>query len=186
MTLYFININDINTKKINEGKRYDFGDGPEMVLAVSVLKNQDRIWIKTEKRELLYRCSGEIIGSADYVKRVIIAEDDPELSATLHHLIGLFETCFIPHVVSNGLDALNLFHEVGANLIVTDHIMPILNGESLIEIIRATNVKVPIILISVDKETVHKFNDRLDSNLYCLLKPFKTTELEKIVEGIFI
>ena len=63
--------------QISEGKRYDFGEGEEMVLAVQILG--DRIWILSEFRELIFDLQGNLISSTRNLSSYGIVGNEHEL-----------------------------------------------------------------------------------------------------------
>ncbi len=145
----------------------------------------DKIWIKTENRELLFKSSGELVGASSYVKRAIIAEDEPDLAISLSDMISSVQECFFTSVANNGQQAFSMYKEFGADLIVTDLEMPLRKGDWLISEIRKINPKVPVILVTAHAEIIDSYEKGEDSNLYCLIKPINPDTLLPIIEGIF-
>lgn len=80
--------------------------------------------------------------------RIIIAEDD-RLAGQLLELIiiGVFPLGNIS-VVPNGREALQLYEQSGADLIISDKNMPLVDGLELTRTLRARGVSIPIIIIS--------------------------------------
>ncbi|MDB6021603.1 MAG: response regulator receiver protein [Pedosphaera sp.] len=84
--------------------------------------------------------------SLDY--HFIIVDDDADVRLFLRRLIGRrYETAKIFDAV-NGQEALNLFETHGADLMIVDHHIPLLDGLSLIRFLRAKGVAIPLVLTS--------------------------------------
>ncbi|MCK6628531.1 MAG: response regulator [Anaerolineae bacterium] len=80
--------------------------------------------------------------------RIIIAEDD-RLTGQLLELI-IIGVCPLGHIslVPNGQEALQLYEQFGADLIISDKNMPLVDGLELTRTLRARGVSIPIIIIS--------------------------------------
>jgi len=83
-----------------------------------------------------------------YVYRIIIAEDDESLASMLTRLIlRRYPTAEI-QTFGNGQDALAAYDQAGADLLFVNHGMPVMDGPTMIGILRARGDRVPIIGIS--------------------------------------
>jgi len=80
------------------------------------------------------------------VKSIIVADDEPALLKALTHLLE--PEGYGVRAAVNGRDALSLHEESPADLIVSDVMMPNLNGHGLIAELRNRGDWTPIILIS--------------------------------------
>jgi two-component system chemotaxis response regulator CheY len=84
--------------------------------------------------------------------QLLIADDD----ATVHELIAQIAIYVRPEVVMitafNGAEALTAFRTHGADLVVTDLQMPLMNGLALVEALRALPSAVPIVMLSSERE----------------------------------
>lgn len=116
------------------------------------------------------------------MKKILLAEDDKNLSRSVDILLTLDGFSVIS--VYNGEEALNkLFHQK-YDLLITDIIMPNLNGMDLINKIRKFNPSLPIMVVS------GKLNDELISKLetegvhYVLPKPINPTRFRKMVQKV--
>lgn len=82
---------------------------------------------------------------------VIVAEDDEKLRDRVCSLLGkVFVTI---HKVSDGAEALNIYNEIGCDLLFTDINMPNMNGIELISEIRKTNDDLSIVVTSAYNES---------------------------------
>ena len=80
--------------------------------------------------------------------RVMIVDDDPEMRQVLSRLLsssGGFETV---HEVADGDEALARLAEVQVDLVITDCIMPRMDGVALVTAMRGRGDQTPVIMIS--------------------------------------
>ena len=83
-----------------------------------------------------------------HLYRIIIAEDDRMAGKLLEIIvIGL---CPLGNIslVLNGQEALQLYERSGADLIISDKNMPVVDGLELTRTLRARGVSIPIIVMS--------------------------------------
>ena len=80
--------------------------------------------------------------------QIIIADDDRAIRALLARtIVRLYPSVQIT-AVEDGADALHEWQQHGAQLLITDHIMPNLTGLDLIRLIRPQAPTLPILLIT--------------------------------------
>jgi PAS domain S-box-containing protein len=115
-----------------------------------------------------------IIGTA--AKRVLVADDSADMRAYLEHLLS-------PHwsvqSVPDGAAALALAHEAPPDLILTDAMMPGMDGFQLLRALRTSpkTRAIPVILLSAragEEAVVHGLETGADDYL---VKPFSSREL---------
>ncbi len=114
---------------------------------------------------------------------ILIADDEEpivELLATFVADLG-----YTPLVAQNGQQALDLAHERGPALIITDLMMPVLNGADLILALRAEaaaqgRLSPPIILLPAGSR---RAADHLQVEAV-LLKPFELPQLERVIRRL--
>ena len=120
------------------------------------------------------------------VKRILAVDDDDDvlkLIADELEMIGLsFSKCTV-ECVRNAQHALERINEEEYDLILTDYMMPKMNGLSLIEQVRAgsnSNATTPIICISgiLPKSEQNQHNLK---GVHFLYKPFDLGQLEALV-----
>jgi two-component system response regulator RegX3 len=83
-----------------------------------------------------------------YPYRIIIAEDDDSLASLLTRLILRRYPTAVVRAFGNGQDALAAYDQAGADLLFVNHGMPVMDGPTMIGILRARGDSVPIIGIS--------------------------------------
>ena len=84
------------------------------------------------------------------MKRILIAEDEIEIRDILFEYFT--ENKFVVDVVSNGKEALNAIEHTYYNLIITDIMMPELDGKEFIAAIRKKDNYTPVIVITALSE----------------------------------
>lgn len=77
---------------------------------------------------------------------LLLVEDDEELRESTKGTLALFfKNVFI---AQNGLEALDIYSQNNIDLIITDYVMPIMNGYELCKNIREKNRKIPLVIMS--------------------------------------
>jgi DNA-binding NtrC family response regulator len=79
-------------------------------------------------------------------KSILIVEDDPNVGESLRHLFK--KKGFSISLASNGKEALHLFRQHNADLIITDVVMPKMDGIELLETIKSLKPETEVIVIS--------------------------------------
>jgi len=113
-------------------------------------------------------------------KRILIAEDDPGSREiiTLYAINKGYEVV----VVTDGHDLLAAYADEQFDLIVSDLMMPHLNGASATEIIKMQGSAVPVIAITaLSKDDIHLVKDKFTKIFH---KPCDYKELFDYVESL--
>lgn len=116
------------------------------------------------------------------MKKILLAEDDKGLSRSIDILLTLDGYEVI--VVFNGEEALNKLCYQKYDLLITDIVMPQLNGTELIREIRTLRPQIPIMVIS------GRLNDELYKELrgegitHILPKPINPTNFRTTIQDI--
>jgi two-component system, chemotaxis family, chemotaxis protein CheY len=107
---------------------------------------------------------------------VIIADDDDSIRGLIARVVARTYPAVTMSVVTNGLDALLIYDQQGADLLITNNDMPGLRGLSLVEALRVLrSASLPILMISADR-TIEERALALGVNLF-LVKPFTLAQL---------
>lgn len=85
-------------------------------------------------------------------KRILVADDHKILREGLRQLFDLAGDIFIGAEASNGDEVLNYLKQENFDLLLLDINMPNLHGEELINKIRKTHAKLPILILSMHNE----------------------------------
>ncbi|MCG8347973.1 MAG: response regulator [Chloroflexales bacterium] len=112
---------------------------------------------------------------------IILAEDDLAVRLFLVRALSRLQRQAIITAVENGAEALACFQQQGADLIISDHRMPIMSGLELVRAIRALS-DVPVVLISADI-TVEVSALAAGITMF-VLKPVSMDQLRKILDQV--
>ena len=84
--------------------------------------------------------------------RFVVAEDDADLRFILNHVLsGAFPLAEVA-VFANGRDALRDFDRHGADLVVSNHSMPVMDGPTFVRQLRERSPVLPILMVSDSPE----------------------------------
>ena len=107
---------------------------------------------------------------------VIIAEDDENIRMIIARVVRQTYAVVTISAVTNGLEALLVYDQEGADLLITNHDMPGLSGLSLIEALRVLRqATLPILMVSAHAALEGRAL-ALGANLF-LVKPFTLMQL---------
>jgi CheY-like chemotaxis protein len=79
---------------------------------------------------------------------IIIVDDDVSVRNLIKRIIERTCISFSISIAENGQDALAIYEKYGADLVVTDGDMPMMDGVGLTRIIRQSDISMPIIMVS--------------------------------------
>ena len=111
---------------------------------------------------------------------VLVVDDDQDVLSTLAEI--LTELRLHPITAENGLDALDVLKTRSIDLMITDLMMPRMNGFELILRTRQLNVNIPIAVISGHGEVRNVVNALSQGAYNFITKPFTIREIENIVK----
>ncbi|MEM9774483.1 MAG: response regulator [Chloroflexota bacterium] len=111
---------------------------------------------------------------------ILIVEDDPSLREGIHDLLELEYNDGV-HSVSNGLEALELLESITPNLIISDIMMPKMNGYELLKKVREMPhmVRIPFIFLTARGTREEVFEGRKSGAELYVTKPFDSEILVK-------
>ena len=84
--------------------------------------------------------------------RFVVAEDDPDLRFVLDHVLSQAFPLAEVAVFPNGRDALRDFDRHGADLVVSNHSMPVMDGPTFVRRLRDRSLGLPILMVSDSPE----------------------------------
>ena len=84
--------------------------------------------------------------------RFVVAEDDADLRFILEHLLSQAFPLAEVAVFANGQDALRDFDRHGADLVVSNHSMPVMDGPTFVRRLRDRSADLPILMVSDSPE----------------------------------
>jgi CheY-like chemotaxis protein len=117
------------------------------------------------------------------VRTVLIVEDEWAIADWLEVLLS--ENAFNVLVAGNGREALDILHRETPDLVLTDFMMPFLDGAGLITAMAANEKHrdIPVVVMTSLLEQVVK--ERAGKFRAYLRKPFREAELMKVIGEIF-
>lgn len=120
--------------------------------------------------------------------RILLVDDEPDVRSTLRRVLErdgheVLEAC-------DGLEALRIAGETPVELVITDMLMPKMDGIELILAFRSHHSDIPIIAMSgggqvVPRELVLDNANQLGV-VTSLPKPFEVLELRSLVETVLV
>jgi CheY-like chemotaxis protein len=119
----------------------------------------------------------------DHEHEVLVAEDNPINQKIIKKFLGKIPNINIT-MVENGLEALNAYHDHPNShycLILLDHMMPVMNGDLVCQLIREKNSTLPIISVSASTMNNELENFRRVGMSDHLAKPFTAKQLETLI-----
>ena len=114
------------------------------------------------------------------MNRILVVEDEPGISSALKQ--ALTESGYVCSVAQNGREGLSMAE--GAELLVVDVMMPVMDGFAMVKELRSQGCRVPVIFLTARDRTadlVHGLDMGADDYL---VKPFKLDELLARVRAV--
>jgi CheY-like chemotaxis protein/anti-sigma regulatory factor (Ser/Thr protein kinase) len=114
-------------------------------------------------------------------KRILIVDDDPDIHVLLTKALArpgrYFESAF------NGDEGLEKFQSANWDVVITDVIMPLMNGMELLEHIRKLRPEARVVVMTVDS-TAEKIVSAIRENAFAWFrKPFTISAVREMVDG---
>lgn len=119
---------------------------------------------------------------ADKKPYILIADDNADMQGYLRHMLN---SCYEVKTVKDGMEALKCIAEKIPDLLITDIMMPNLNGFGLLKEVRkdAATKLLPVIMLSAragEEARLEGINAGADEYL---VKPFSSTELQAVISN---
>lgn len=113
---------------------------------------------------------------------VLFVEDEDLLRAIYERILDKFISRL--YVACNGKEGLELYHEHKPDLIITDIMMPVMDGLEMVEKIRQIDKNIRLVILSAYGEAEY-FMDAIKIGVNSfLLKPVETEKLQSLVEEL--
>jgi PAS domain S-box-containing protein len=108
--------------------------------------------------------------------RILIVDDNADMRAYLNRLL---EPYFSVNIAVNGADALQKVHEFKPDLVLSDMMMPVMDGKAMLEHIRKTveTMRLPVIFLSARAGEEARIDGLEAGADDYLVKPFSAAEL---------
>lgn len=115
--------------------------------------------------------------------KILIIDDDERILTSLQDILQ--QEGYIISCATSGKEGLKQFEAINPDLVITDIVMPDMEGIELIKMIRKNNIKIPIIAMSGDL-IGQKFLKaaRLLGAIDTLLKPFSAKVLKEKINSV--
>ncbi|HYC04947.1 MAG TPA: response regulator [Azospirillaceae bacterium] len=113
---------------------------------------------------------------------ILLVDDEPLIAMAFEHF--LTEAGYRVTLAMNGSTALACFEADPADIIVTDHRMPRMNGADLLRGARVLRPGTPAIVISGYPSELGPVDDLGDGETVILTKPVSTRIVFKVLEGL--
>ena len=115
--------------------------------------------------------------------RVLIVDDEENISLTLRLGLRKIRACEI-EVVNNGPDALQKLKQGSFDLLITDYMMPEMNGLTLISQIKKHEPNLPIIMMTAYHNQFIQEQLRAGAMQHLLHKPVPLPKIRQLVREI--
>jgi two-component system, chemotaxis family, chemotaxis protein CheY len=113
---------------------------------------------------------------------IIVADDEPALRGLIARVVARTLPTVTISSVGSGTEALHVFLQHGADLLITDNDMPGLSGISLTRAVRAQHATVPIVMVSAERQVAAV---ALAAGVTAFVeKPFTVAELAAVLRTL--
>ncbi len=107
--------------------------------------------------------------------RILIVDDEPRMAHAI--ATALERNGYDCRTCANGVEALEVFRQTGADLVVTDRKMPEMSGDDLLRELRLIDEELPVILVTAHAD-VHSAVEAMRNGAFdYVAKPFDNDEL---------
>jgi CheY-like chemotaxis protein len=113
---------------------------------------------------------------------VIVADDDASIRALMVRVVAHTYPGALISAAADGREALAIYEQQGADLLITNNAMPHLNGLDLVKTLRARQVTIPIVMVSALPSQAA--DAQAAGVTYFLHKPFTITELVQVLTSL--
>lgn len=81
---------------------------------------------------------------------IIIADDEDDMRSLMARVVVRTYPSVTISAVQDGVDALMVYGQRGADMLITNYDMPLMDGLALVRALRARQVTIPIVMVSGD------------------------------------
>lgn len=112
-------------------------------------------------------------------KRILIVDDEKSVRVMLFSVLRIGN--YAIDVAENGSQAIDYIEKTIYDLVITDYMMPGMNGLELIQKIKSKSPATPVLVITGTESA----RDLLKmESMACLAKPFNISDLQNMVQGL--
>lgn len=114
-------------------------------------------------------------------KNVLIVEDNPNMSSLLADILS---QCFdlTSEKAQDGEEALDILKEKTFDLVITDLMMPKIDGKELLKTVKQNFPELPVVLITGYEAEFNPEEEPKPDGF--LLKPFKVQQIDEVLKRI--
>lgn len=114
-------------------------------------------------------------------KKVLIVEDNPNMSSLLADILS---QCFdlTSEKAQDGQEALDILKDKTFDLVITDLMMPKIDGKELLKTVKQNFPKLPVVLITGYEAEFNPEEEPKPDGF--LLKPFKVQQIDEVLKRI--
>ncbi len=114
--------------------------------------------------------------------RVLIVEDDKDVASFIKN--GMEQAGYVVDLANTGKDGLFLATTEPYDLLIVDRMLPGVDGLTIIRTIRASDIRVPVLILSALDEVADRVEGLKAGGDDYLIKPFAFAELQARVEAL--
>jgi two-component system, OmpR family, response regulator len=126
--------------------------------------------------------TSEAAAGTDFKMRILVIEDDRESASWL--VKGLREAGHVVDLATEGLQGLNLALEGVHDVCIIDRMLPLMDGITVIQRMRAADLKTPVLILSALSDVDERVKGLRAGGDDYLAKPYAFAELLARVEGL--
>lgn len=117
--------------------------------------------------------------------KILIADDHPLVAESLSLLLESEEEFEIIGIVNNGWQALSFVEKYGADIVLTDYSMPLLNGVELAMRLKEQAREVKTIMLTMNEQANH-IRESIQAGVHgYVMKSAEKTELVKAIKAVY-
>ncbi len=113
-------------------------------------------------------------------EKILLVDDDPDICSVLK--ISLTDNGYRVHIAKNGVEAFRLFKQIRPAIVITDIVMPDMNGLELLCKIKAVNPETEVIMISGHGELDMAIKSLQNDASDFILKPISDASLHEAIQ----
>ena len=112
-------------------------------------------------------------------KRILVADDDEGVRALMVEVLEVYD--YEIDAVENGVEAIKCIDNKIYDLIITDYMMPEMDGLEFTQKIKAKYPSIPILIVTATGPVQDLLKNGATA---CISKPFEIAELQSTIETI--
>lgn len=117
--------------------------------------------------------------------KILIADDHPVVAESLSLLLETEEDFEITGIVNNGWQALSFVEKYGADILLSDYNMPLLNGVELATLLKEKNIGVKTIMLTMSEEADH-IRESIQAGVHgYVMKSAEKPELVRAIKAVY-